>query len=140
MPLDVAPRVRASATAAALGFSSVACFQVAVAAGAPWGAWTQGGATAGTLPTPQRVAAAASAGLLATWAVALLARVGRGPMRDVDPRAVAGLVYTASGYAVLGTAMNAASRSPRERALWTPVSAVIAGLSVVAVRGSRRRT
>lgn len=139
MPVGVSPRARASARAAALGLSMVACFQVAVSAGAPWGRWTQGGATAGTLPTPQRVAAGASAALLLTWAVALLARVGEGPMRDVRPRLIAGLAYSTAGYAALGTAMNAVSRSPHERALWTPVSAAIAGLSIVAVRGSRQR-
>lgn len=94
---------------------------------------------AGTLPTPQRVAAGASAALLVTLAGALLARVGEGPLRDVQPRLIAGLAYSTAGYAVLGTAMNAVSRSPHERALWTPVSAAIAGLSIVAVRGSRQQ-
>ncbi|WP_380167829.1 hypothetical protein [Jannaschia sp. R86511] len=117
---------------------SVAGFQVAVAAGAPWGRWTQGGTAPGVLPQPQRVAAVASAGLLVTWGGALLGRVGEGPMRDAHPRLVAGLSYSAAAYAVLGTVVNALSRSPHERALWTPVSAVIAGLSIVTVRGSRR--
>lgn len=140
MPVEANARARVSARVAALGLSLVSCFQVAVAAGAPWGRWTQGGATAGTLPTPQRVAAGASAALLITWAGALLARAGEGPMRDVRPRLVAGLAYSAAGYAVLGTAMNAVSRSPHERALWTPVSAAIAASSIVAVRDSRQQT
>lgn len=139
MPVETSTRARASAAAAALLLSSVAGFQVAVSAGAPWGRWTQGGMTAGTLPPRQRVAAGASAALLVTWAGALLARVDRGPMRDLQPRLVAGLACSAAGYAVLGVAMNAVSRSAYERALWTPVSAAIAGLSVVAVRGSRQQ-
>lgn len=138
MPEQTSRSTRSCARSAALGWSSVVCFQVAVAAGAPWGRWTQGGTVTGTLPPPRRVVAGASAVLLTAWAGALLARVGEGPMRDVHPRVVSGLAWSAAGYAVLGTAVNAASRSPQERMLWTPVSAAIAGLSVVAVRGSRR--
>ncbi len=128
---------RAAARTAALELALVSGFQVAVAAGAPWGAWTQGGTAVAVLPPRGRLAAGVSTALLLTWAGALLARTGEGPMRAALPRLVTGLAYSAAGYGVLGTAINAVSRSPHERALWTPASAALAALSLIAIRGSR---
>ena len=50
-----------SARIAAVLFVVVAAFQVLVALGAPWGAFTQGGGTEGTLPTVGRGIAVVSA-------------------------------------------------------------------------------
>jgi hypothetical protein len=38
--------------------------------------------------------------------------------------------WVVTGYAVLGTFMNAISRSRPERLLWTPIAALLAGLNI----------
>jgi hypothetical protein len=131
-------RARLAARAAAAELGVVAAFQVAVAAGAPWGAWTQGGGTDGVLPPGRRGVAAGSAVLVLALAAGLLARVGEGPLRSAPPRVVDRLAQVCAGYSVLSVPVNAASRSRRERALWTPACVVLAALSVTAVRSSPR--
>ena len=45
-----------------------------------------------------------------------------------DPTIRRRVLLGATGYFALGTAMNAASRSPVERAIWTPVAGTTAAL------------
>lgn len=54
----------------------VVVFQVALAAGAPWGAYAMGGAFPGTFPLTLRIAALAQAALIAGMAVVVLSRPG----------------------------------------------------------------
>lgn len=138
MDLSARARARLAARAAAVELVGVATFQVAVASGAPWGAWTQGGGTDGVLPPRQRWAAGGSALLVLALAAGLLARVDEGPLRSAPPRLVDGLARVCAVYSALSVPLNAASRSRRERALWTPACIVLATLSLTAVRGSRR--
>ena len=51
----------------ALVTGMVVAFQVALALGAPWGAYAMGGAFPGRMPPPLRVAALIQAALLAAW-------------------------------------------------------------------------
>src|SRR5919106_4954156 len=66
--------------AAALLYSAISVgvvlFQVALAAGAPWGAYAMGGAFPGTLPLALRLAAIAQAALIVAMAVVILSRAG----------------------------------------------------------------
>ena len=62
---------RVAAILAAAILAGVALFQVALVLGAPWGEYTQGGSTAGSLPAGQRAVAAVSAVLLLVMAGAL---------------------------------------------------------------------
>ena len=97
-------RTRLGARAAVAGLAIdglVIGFQVALAAGAPWGSAAWGGAHPGTLPTNLRVASAASAGVW-TGIALLTARRGGRPVPALVPTLVP---------------------SPVERALWAPVSA-----------------
>jgi hypothetical protein len=109
----------------------VGVFQLALAVGAPWGAAAWGGANPGVLPTSLRVGSGVAA--LAWGAVAgvsagrLLGRVGR-------RRVLLGV----AAYSTLGIAMNAASPSSVERAIWVPLTVVGAGLAWMAWRESRR--
>ncbi|WP_432494595.1 hypothetical protein [Kineococcus gypseus] len=99
----------------------MAAFQLALAAGAPWGAAAWGGANPGVLPAGLRAASAASAaayGLLAVTAGTAL----------VPARARRRVLTGAGALMVVGTALNLASPSPVERALWTPVAAALAVL------------
>ena len=67
--------------AAATGLAAIACFQVALALGAPWGQAAWGGAQA-HLPPQLRVGSAISAVVLALAALAVLASAGHwGPAR-----------------------------------------------------------
>lgn len=60
----------------AVATAGVVAFQIALAAGAPWGAYAMGGALPGSFPTPMRVAALVQGILLAFLAVVALSRAG----------------------------------------------------------------
>ncbi|WP_432519545.1 hypothetical protein [Kineococcus sp. SYSU DK006] len=109
----------------------VAAFQLALAAGAPWGGAAWGGANLGVLPPGLRAASATSAvvhGLLAATTATPL----------VPARARRRVLALASGTMVVGTLLNLASPSPVERVLWTPVAAALAVLLALS-RGPRPR-
>lgn len=117
------PRFCARAAAAIL--IAIVVFQLALVAGAPWGAFTQGGQTAGTLPLTGRVAALVSAVILVVMALALLARADLGPWRNGRPRLMRVLAWLATAYAFLAVALNLATRSAHERAVFGPLSIVL---------------
>lgn len=96
----------------------VGAFQLALAAGAPWGGAAWGGAHPGALPTPLRVSSAATAVVLLAL-VALVRASGRGVWRR---RAL-----TAGGVAFgCSAGLNALSSSAVERFVWAPVAAALA--------------
>lgn len=111
----------------------VVAFQLALVAGAPWGALTQGGRVAGALPVGARMFALCSAALLVLFI--LLVRARAAP-RARYRRATWGVV----AYCALGIIANAASPSPAERALWLPVvtAMFLASLHVARRRGETR--
>jgi hypothetical protein len=82
--------------AAALLFSAVSigvvAFQVALAAGAPWGAYAMGGAFPGTFPVTLRIAALAQAVLIAGMAAVVLSLAGLVWLRMVRGDALARVV------------------------------------------------
>lgn len=102
-------------------------FQIALAAGAPWGEVAWGGDNVGVLPPKLRRASGVSALI---WAGALAAAVTRSD--------AVGVRRVRAGYAALaavGTVMNALSPSKKERLLWTPVAAGLAlSQALLAVR------
>lgn len=106
----------------------VGTFQVALAAGLPWGAAAWGGTHQGVLPPGLRVASAVSA---MAWGAGGFA-VGRiGP--SATPRQRKGL-WVLAGIGTVATVMNLASPSPLERAIWVPVSAAMAVLATIVAR------
>jgi hypothetical protein len=104
---------------AALLLSGMAAFQIALAAGAPWGAAAWGGANPGVLPRGLRVSSAGS-----SLVYVLLAVAARSTLMPAQLRRR--LLTVASGGMVVGTVMNLASKSNLERTLWTPVAAALA--------------
>ena len=129
---DTAPRPDRSVVVAATALTgAVAAFQVALAAGAPWGEAAWGGANPGVLPPGLRAASAASA-----TAYGLLAATTASPL--VPARARRRVLTLASGAMVAGTLLNLASPSLVERVLWTPVAAALAVLLALS-RGPRPR-
>lgn len=117
---DLIPEPRTAGRAAATLIGATALFQVGLAAGAPWGAAAWGGQPPGALTPQLRRASAVSA--LALGSLAVVA----GAPDMLDPGVRRRLLLGASGYFVLGTVMNAVSRSPVERAVWAPIAGTTA--------------
>lgn len=113
------PSRRSSAAAGLL--SVVGIFQVALAAGAPWGAAAWGGAHPGVLPDNLRVSSAVSAVVYGTLAVVTATALA-------GPTARRRILTGAAGLMAVGTLMNLASPSLVEKALWSPVAASLAVL------------
>ena len=109
-------------------------FQLALAAGAPWGEFAMGGAFPGQFPPTMRVAAMIQAALIAGMATVVLARAGiffTGWMRRVR-----WLIWIVVGYGVIGLVLNLITPSAGERALWAPVALVMLVSSVIVARGT----
>lgn len=97
-------------------------FQACLAAGAPWGRAAYGGQHPGTVSKGYRRLSTVSTVSYAVAAGAL-ARGSGGPHRQ---RA---LLSGVAATMAIGTVLNAVSRSPIERALWTPYCALTAFLA-----------
>jgi len=119
--------------------AGVVVFQVALAAGAPWGAYAMGGAFPGQFPLMLRIAALAQAALISGMAVVVLSRAGL---------VLAGwsgvtrwLVWLVVAFAAVSLVLNLITPSAGERAIWAPVALLLlASSTVVATEtGSRGR-
>ena len=120
---------QAAAVIYALATLVVVGFQLALAAGAPWGEYAMGGRYPGRFPPAMRVAAVVQAVLLGVLALVVLDKAG-----------VVALGWTASFpwlawvpvvVSLLSAVMNAATRSRLERRLWLPVAIVMLLSSIV---------
>jgi hypothetical protein len=100
----------------------IGAFQIALAAGAPWGRAAYGGTRHGTLPNHLRAISGMAALGYGTGAVLVLHGSG-------SPRARARAFTALSVFLGIGAVANGASRSPVERAVWTPVTAVASVLA-----------
>ena len=97
----------------------VVLFQLALAAGAPWGEYAMGGAFPGTYPATMRIAAVVQAVILCGVAVAVLARAGIGPRGWWSGRQLAWAVVALLG---VGVVLNLITPSGAERLVWAPVA------------------
>jgi len=130
--------MKVTATAAACLLGIVVAFQLALAAGAPWGAAAYGGRAArtdGRLLTRHRIASAVAAVVLmgSGWLVlAAGSVVGPGSLPD---EALTGGVWVLVGLLALNTVGNLAARHPLERWGAGGLTAVLTVLcAVVALR------
>lgn len=108
---------------------ALAVFQAALVFGAPLGRFAWGGQHR-VLPRRLRVGSVISMVVYALLAAIVLARAGlisSWPTESVVRTAA----WVAAGYFFLGIGMNLASRSTSERALMTPLVALLCGLSIV---------
>lgn len=96
----------------------VSAFQLALVAGAPWGAAALGGVSPGVLPGPLRVVSFVS--MLIYGGLAALVTTHK-----LSSTARRRLLTGASLFMVLGTVGNLATQSPVER-VWAPVAATLA--------------
>ena len=114
-------------TVSALAFVVVVIgFQLALAAGAPWGAYAMGGRVVGRFPPPLRVAAVVQAVVLALLAAVVMARAGLLALPLVP-----WLIWVVVAFSGLSLAMNAVSPSAGERRLWVPAASVMLAASLV---------
>jgi hypothetical protein len=116
----------------------VAAFQVTLVFGAPWGAYTQGGRTEGALDSSGRMFAAVSCVLLLMMAVAILARVREGPLKQAPGRVVTALAWFTTIYAAVAAVLNLATPSSSERAVFAPIALLLFVLVLTAMIGSHR--
>lgn len=123
------------ASAAALAFAALAtgviAFQLALALGAPWGAYAMGGLYPGRFPARLRVAAVVQAVVIGVLALAILSRAGV-LVADVAA-SLPWLPWVAVAISAIAVVLNAASRSAGERRIWVPVAVAMLVTSLVVV-------
>jgi len=98
----------------------VVAFQIALALGAPWGAYAMGGTFPGQFPPPLRVAAILQALILLLFAATILARAGLAFQRLA--RASRWLAWLAVAFTSLSLLLNLITPSAGERLIWVPVA------------------
>jgi hypothetical protein len=125
--------MEAAAIIAVVLLGALTIFQIALALGAPAGAASWGGTHPGVLPGRLRVASAV-AGLVVYPALALLI-LDSGRVIDIGWDVEPLWLWVLTGFFVLGTLANAASRSKLER-VWAPVSLTIAVCCAVVATGA----
>lgn len=113
----------AIAVIAASLLAIISLFQIALAAGAPWGAASWGGRHPGKLPTGYRIGSAV-AGLLFYPAIAFLVLGSGGVLGDETPGLGEAGLWVLTGLFGLSTVINLLSPSKVER-VWAPVALVL---------------
>jgi len=101
----------------------VILFQLALAAGAPWGSYAMGGAFPGTYPPAMRVAALAQVAILGGVALIVLARAGL--VLAGWRRASRWMAWAVVGLLAVGVVLNLITPSGMERLIWAPVAVVL---------------
>lgn len=101
----------------------IIAFQIALAAGAPWGAFAMGGAFPGQFPPTLRIAALVQAALLATMAAVVLAHAGF--ILPSWMRVSRWLIWIVVAFAALSLILNLITPSAGERAIWAPVALIL---------------
>jgi len=107
----------------------VIAFQLALAAGAPWGDYAMGGAYPGQFPPALRVGAVIQAAILGLWALVVLARAGI--VLPTWMRTSRWLVWVVVAFSGLSLVLNTITPSARERAIWAPVALILFLTSLV---------
>ena len=129
---------RAAAILYAIVSLAVVAFQVALAAGAPWGAYAMGGAFPGQFPPPLRVAALIQAALLVGLAAIVLARAGL--ILAGWARTSRWLIWFVVAFAIVSFILNLITPSAGERAIWAPVAFLLLISSVTVAFSSSSRS
>jgi hypothetical protein len=113
--------------------SVVVAFQVALALGAPWGAYAMGGSDPGQLPSGARAAVLVQAAVLVLLAFVVAARAGIALTRLAAPSKW--LVWVAVAVLSLSLVGNTLSSSGGERMLWVPVLILMLASAVLVATG-----
>ncbi len=110
----------------------VILFQIALAAGMPWGELAWGGSHPGTLPRQLRIASGASVAILLALAFVVLVRAGL--LLQSWKHRTRQLIWVAVGYGALGVVANAITPSTWERIVWLPVTILLLVASLIVAR------
>lgn len=100
--------------------AALALFQLALAAGAPWGEYAMGGAFPGVFPPAMRIAALVQAPILVLVALVVFARAGL--MLPGWARASRVLIWGVVALLAVGLVLNLITPSHLERLIWAPVA------------------
>jgi hypothetical protein len=124
---------RAAAVLYAAVSAGVVVFQVALAAGVPWGAYAMAGAFLGQFPVALRIAALVQAALIVGMAVVVLSRAGLVLARWSGGRPW--VVWCVVAFAAASLVLNLMTPSAGERPIWAPVALLLlANSTVVAIQ------
>lgn len=115
-------------------FGGLVVFQLALAAGAPWGAAAYGGQSS-RLPTRLRVSSAVAAVVWAALALCVGRTAGIPVWAPLPDPALPVVCWVVVGLTVVAVVLNAITRSRVERAIWLPVSAVLLVATVAVALG-----
>jgi hypothetical protein len=126
---------RAAAIIYAVTSAGVIGFQLALAAGAPWGSYAMGGAFPGQFPPEMRVAAVVQAALIVGMALVVLSRAG--VVLPSWSRVSVWLVWVVVALGLASFAMNLATPSVGERMIWAPIAFILFACSAAVAIGSR---
>ena len=107
----------------------VVAFELALAAGAPWGAYAMGGAAPGQFPPALRVGAIIQAVLQTGMAAVILARAGI--ILPAWSQVSHWLVWIVVGLTALSLFLNLVTPSAGERAIWAPILALLLIISLI---------
>lgn len=104
-------------------FATLSAFQVALAAGLPWGHAAYGGANR-KLTRSLRITSGVAV-FIWIFAIMLIIRRSQGEgLAFLSPGVIGVICWVLAGYLAIGTVMNGISHSTLERNIWTPVSAI----------------
>jgi hypothetical protein len=107
-------------------------FQIALAAGTPWGEFAWGGSHPGTLPKQLRIASGVSGAVLVALAFVVLVRAGL--LMQRWKHKTRQLIWVVVGYGALGVVVNAITPSVWERIVWLPVTILLLVASLIVAR------
>ena len=122
-PADDRARLTSRLAAGLLG--ALGGFQLALAAGAPWGEAAWGG-TSSTLTPGLRIASGVAVVVWSAAALVTLRQGGHDTWAPLPDRWLRRTTIGVAGYSGLGVLMNLASRSELERAIWAPTTLAMA--------------
>ncbi|WP_339300051.1 hypothetical protein MKY92_07900 [Paenibacillus sp. FSL R5-0623] len=107
----------------------VILFQIALAAGLPWGEYAMGGKFPGKYPISMRFACIVQIAILAFMGIIVLSKAGLLWPRWSSFSDIA--IWFIVGYLVLGTILNLITRSVWERRIWAPVTLMMLITSII---------
>lgn len=107
----------------------VILFQIALAAGVPWGEYAMGGKFPGKYPISMRFACIFQIAILAFMGIIVLSKSGLLLPRWSSFSDIA--IWFIVAYLVLGTLLNLITRSVWERRIWAPVTLLMLISSII---------
>ena len=104
-------------------------FQLALAAGMPWGSLAMGGKFPGRFPVKLRIAAIVQATIAILFSLLVISRAG---LLLPSWQESAGIfIWVVVGFSVLSTVMNIITPSKWERIIWAPVAVTLTICSLI---------